>query len=154
MTQIKGSGVINPGSYRLHPDSTVLDLIDMAGGLKPTALTGGLDFSQTVHEGLKLTIPCREKLEKIKQGARPLTGNDLLSLYWERERSGDTGIIDLNEAGHWVLQSLPGIGPIMAQRIIDYREGEGGFSDIEELKKVPGIGEITFKQLKGRVRVR
>jgi competence protein ComEA len=126
----------------------------MAGGLKPTALTGGLDFSQTVHEGLQLTIPCREKLEEIKQGTRPLTGEDLLSLYWERERSGDTDIIDLNEAGHWELQSLPEIGPIMAQRIIDYREQAGGFSTIEELKEVPGIGEITFKQLKGRVQAR
>ncbi|MFP4687559.1 MAG: helix-hairpin-helix domain-containing protein [bacterium] len=154
LARVKGSGIVNPGSYRLNPDSSIIDLIEEAGGLKPDALIGGYDLTQSLHDGMNLVIPSRDALEKIKTGERVLTNEDLLYLSRHRERSGDTGVIDLNTAGHWELQSLPGIGPVMAQRIIEYRKKKGRFKSVDQLNEITGIGEVTLKQLKPLVTAR
>ena len=61
--------------------------------------------------------------------------------------------IDLNSAGLGELQELPEIGPVLAQRILDYREEHGGFSAVEELKNISGIGEKTYDAIKNLVKV-
>jgi competence protein ComEA len=63
------------------------------------------------------------------------------------------GVVDLNRATLADLDGLPGVGPVLAQRILDWREEHGRFSSVEELQEVPGIGPSTYADLKDRVRV-
>ena len=60
-------------------------------------------------------------------------------------------MVNINTAGEKELDSLPGIGPAMAKRIIEYREKEGGFQSLEDLRKVKGIGEAKFNKLKDKI---
>lgn len=70
------------------------------------------------------------------------------------EVSGESsGRIDLNKADAQLLETLPGIGPVLAQRILDYRESSGGFASVEELKNVSGIGDKTFAAIENLVEV-
>lgn len=64
------------------------------------------------------------------------------------EISVNSGIIEINSATHEVLTSIPGIGPVLAHRIIQYRENQGGFRTIEDLKNIKGIGQKKFNNLK------
>lgn len=71
-----------------------------------------------------------------------------------QEKEQTLGVIDLNTATLSELDSLPGIGPVYAQRIIDYRNSQGGFKSIEEVKKVKGIGDKTFEKFKDRITIK
>jgi comEA protein len=73
-------------------------------------------------------------------------------VYVERE-GGKSQLIDLNRAEIWLLQVLPGIGAIRAQAIIDYRTQNGPFRDIQEITRVPGIGDSTFEKIKEYITV-
>ena len=67
------------------------------------------------------------------------------------ERALWSGLIPINTAGAEELDTLPGIGPAMAQRIIEFRETEGAFTAIEDIKKVKGIGEAKFEKMKDKI---
>ena len=66
---------------------------------------------------------------------------------------GSGGLVNLNTAALDQLQTLPGVGPVLAQRIIDYRDHNGGFHTVADLRKVTGIGEARYNDLKARVTV-
>jgi competence protein ComEA len=63
------------------------------------------------------------------------------------------GLVDINTAGQGELESLPGIGPVLAQAIIEYRREHGSFTDIAEIQDVPGIGAVKFQQIMGLITV-
>jgi competence protein ComEA len=98
-----------------------------------------------------------DSLETILQASGgPIGGADLsnLRLYVPSTGAeGKTQLIDLNRAEIWLLQSLPGIGAIRAQAIIDYRTQNGPFRDIHEITKVSGIGDSTFEKIKEYITV-
>lgn len=71
----------------------------------------------------------------------------------EEEPEGDSGLLDLNIATIHELEALPDIGPVLAQRILDYRETNGGFASVEELKNVDGIGDKIFESVVNLVEV-
>ena len=77
-------------------------------------------------------------------------------MFFEKEISQEScknDLTDLNKADKIELDALPGIGPALAQRIIDYREAHGAFGDIEEIKNVSGIGDALFEKLQGKITV-
>ncbi|MCR4432453.1 MAG: helix-hairpin-helix domain-containing protein, partial [Caldiserica bacterium] len=69
-------------------------------------------------------------------------------------QSGGTSKININTASAKELESLPGIGPVLAQRIVDYRAQKGGFKSIEEIKEVSGIGDKRFEAIKDLITVK
>jgi len=120
-----GGAVTNPGFYPLKASDTVEALIRAAGG---TIQAAGGTVASADLSGLKLYISeVGEEVEPQK--------------------------INLNRAEVWLLEALPGIGETLAQRIVDYRQQNGPFQNINELIKVEGIGAATYEQIKDLITV-
>ena len=105
------------------------------------------------------TLSEDSSLGEVLQTAGGLTGEaDLTSISIHIPTAGESLLtepqrININRAEAWLLEALPEIGPTLAQRIIDYREQYGQFQQIEDLKKVPGIGEAVFEKIKDKITV-
>ena len=122
--------------YRLPEGSRVLDAILMAGGADEDAQLAALNLAVKLQDGQKIYVPSMEESYSIEENYQESTQNDLT---------------DLNKADKIELDALPGIGPALAQRIIEYREEHGAFSCPEDLKNVKGIGDALFEKLRDRV---
>lgn len=125
--------VAEPGVYRLPADARVLDAIEAAGGATTDADLHRLNLAAYAYDGQRIYVP-----------GRPET---------DGEGGNGQRLININTADSATLQQLPGIGPALAQRIIDYREREGGFGAVEEIMNVSGIGPVTFENIKGLISV-
>jgi len=133
--------VQRPGVYYLHEDARVHEVIDKAGGLLPTAYGKNLNLASRLRDGETLYIPAAEDMDG-QMG--PGSGNNAY-------QAGSK--INVNTAGLEELQRLPGIGPGLAQRIIDHRDKNGFFKRIEDIKNVSGIGDRRFEDIQGQIDV-
>ena len=128
-------GEVNlPGMYELKTDSRVIDAVMAAGGLTVSASECGVNLARVINDGEQLSIP------SITQGCTSSQSNSLPG-----------ASISLNTAQSEQFDSLPGIGPTLAQRIVQYRDSHGGFTSLEQLNEVPGIGDKLFAGLKDLV---
>ncbi|MQA04759.1 MAG: ComEA family DNA-binding protein [Streptosporangiales bacterium] len=135
--------VRRPGIVRLPAGSRVIDAIRAAGGLRPGAKTVGLNLARKLSDGEQILV---DVPAAVSQAATvpPGTGGP----------AGTAGPkIDLNAADLTQLEELPGVGPVLAQRIIDYRTKHGGFQAVNELKDVSGIGPARYADISSRVQV-
>lgn len=139
--------VPRPGLYEFGEGARVQDAINAAGGLLASANIDSINLAALLEDGQQLTIP-------YKDGEVPETGEapEALELpgssQTEESPTSDADLININTASLEELDSLPGIGPTIAQRIIDYREENGAFEVIEDIMNVSGIGPSTFEQIK------
>jgi competence protein ComEA len=122
-----------PGLYELEDGSRIDDAITAAGGPKPKAALELVNLASPVGDGQQVVVPVRGS-ESADAGAS-LPG------------SAPAERIHLNTATLEELDTLPGIGPVTAQKILDYRTEHGAFSSVEELDAVPGIGPATLAEL-------
>ena len=129
--------VPRPGVYELPGGSRVKDAIDAAGGFLAEADKSTVNLAAPLEDGQKLEIPFMEGVEMA--GAYTAPNSD--------DPSPDD-VININTADADQLGALPGIGPTLAQRIIDYRDTYGDFYFIEDIMNVPGIGAGTFEEIK------
>ncbi len=127
-----------PGLYRLDQDARVVDAVAAAGGFSEKASRDGVNLARPVSDGEQLLIPA-EGEEGTDAGA-PATPE------------GD-GRVNLNTADLAALDTLPRIGPSIAQRILDWREENGRFTSVDDLMAVPGIGEKMLASLRDLVTV-
>ena len=123
-----------PGLYELPEDSRVDDAIREAGGAKAKAALELVNLAAPVADGQQVVVPARGEL-----AAAPATGSPA---------SSAGGKVHLNSASLEDLDALPGIGPVTAQKILDYRTAHGAFQSVDELDAVPGIGPARLAQLK------
>jgi competence protein ComEA len=129
--------VREPGLVHLPPGARVADAIEAAGGLLPGADVDHLNLARKVTDGELITVGIPPPPEAA-EGAPD---------------SGTGGKVNLNTATLDELETLPGIGPALAQRIIDYRTSNGSFTSVGELREVSGIGEVRFAELQDLVTV-
>ena len=135
-----------PGVYKLSDDARIFQLIEMAGGFTSKADTESLNLAETlsdathVHIGAKLQ-PLNEEPPRIP--GMPASRASVQSGIQPRSQ----GLININSATASELESLPGIGPAIAQRIIEYRNTHGNFSRPEDLINVRGIGQSKLAQV-------
>lgn len=134
--------VIKPGVYELVVGSRVNDVLVAAGGLAEMAdrewVDKNLNKAQVVADGQKIYIPRRQLTQS--DGQAGVLGD-------QSDRSSQDELININTAGVEELDRLPGIGVALANRIIDYRNKNGGFRDVNELKLVSGIGDKLFEKI-------
>ena len=123
--------IVRPGLVTLPSGSRVADAITAAGGLLPEADPASVNLAAVVADGEQVTVGL--------PGAIPVGGSG--------PGAAPGGLVDLNAAGVAELDALPGIGPVLAQRIVDHRDREGPFRSVDELDDVPGIGPAIAAQL-------
>jgi competence protein ComEA len=139
VVHVSGS-VLNPGVFALPRSSRVRDAIQAAGGLLPEADEQILNLAAPLKDGERVKVPSqRPTAAPLPPGsAAPTPGS---------------GPINLNWATQAELESLPGIGPGIAQRILDYRDQNGPFESIEAIQQVSGIGPATYARLQDLITV-
>ncbi|WP_245974540.1 ComEA family DNA-binding protein [Thermomonospora umbrina] len=138
--------VRRPGVVTLPAGSRVADALRAAGGLRPGARTGSLNLARRIMDGEQITVG--EPSEATAVPPIPGAGAPAAP-----GAPGARAPLDLNAATVEQLDTLPGVGPVLAQRIIDYRTQNGGFRSVEQLQNVTGIGARRFADLKPLVRV-
>jgi len=149
-------GAINtPGVYKIPIGSVLIDAINKAGGLSVEAdnerIARELNQASVIGNNAKLYIfKNSDKDIQVVNNTNNLVSNSSASLAANNNLNSQasTTKINLNKATLQELDTLPKIGPVLAQRIIDWRDANGGFEVIEDLKKVKGIGDSTFEGLK------
>ena len=126
--------VTTPGLVTLPTGSRVADAIAAAGGLLPEADPASVNLAAVVADGEQLAVGLPATV--VAGGGQPGSAGP-----------GGGGLLDLNTAGVAELDALPGIGPVLAQRIVEYRSRQGPFRSVEELDDVPGIGPAIAAEL-------
>ena len=130
--------VARPGLYRMPEGSRVDDAVLLAGGAKPKAALDVVNLAAPVVDGQQVIVP----LQGVGGGtAAPSSGS-------ASEGDSPGAKVRLNSATLEELDELPGVGPVTAQQILDYREANGAFRSVDELDAVPGIGPARLEQLR------
>ena len=137
--------VQSPGVYRLSLGERILAAIKKAGGPTESADIHKLNLASKVSDGQRIYVPETRQLPVASVDAKPTPSRPPDS---NPPNSNQDFLIDINVATSEQLQTLPRIGPVMARRIIEYRETQGAFSSVDDLVKVRGIGDKTLKQLR------
>ena len=157
--------VTSPGVYYLSADARVHEAIDKAGGATDRADVHSLNLAAKIRDGQQIDVPelrqipdvpKNEPISNVAQGDAILT-SPIPSVPPQPSVKGtapsDGARININTATSQELQTLPRIGPAMAQRIIEYRQTSGRFSTVDELTNVKGIGEKTLEKIRHLVTV-
>lgn len=142
IVDVKGQ-VKTPGVYTLPSGSRVLDAIQLAGGLLPTAEETALNLASKLMDEMVIYVPAvGEKEEPPLISASPSATEN------------DSTIVNINTADETALMTLSGIGPSKAKAILTYRDDQGLFQSIDEIKEVTGIGDSTFENIKDFISVK
>ncbi|MDW8799843.1 helix-hairpin-helix domain-containing protein [Clostridium sp. A1-XYC3] len=136
--------VKNPGVYKLKNDSRVEDLVKIAGGFNSESDKDKLNLAKKLKDEDYVYVDRKNQI-KDSQTASQSTIN---------KGTGQNSKVDINTATKEELKTIPGIGDVTAQKILDYREKNGRFSSIEDLKNIDRIGDKTVENMKDKIDVR
>ncbi|MCR5283926.1 MAG: ComEA family DNA-binding protein [Lachnospiraceae bacterium] len=147
--------VAKPGVYRLSAGARVFEAVTLAGGLLDDAAPDAVNQAQKVTDGELIRIPTQTEWEQICEegGADRLSQDGAGTGDVDPGSGSGEGLVDLNTADAALLMTLPGIGESKAEDIIRYRESNGPFNSIEDVKKVSGIKDGLFQKIKDKIRV-
>ena len=135
------TGAVNkPGLVKVPEGARAAEAVNACGGLLPIADSEKINMAQSLKDGQQLRVPERNAAGKPDSAKA------------EKSKGADSGEkVNINTADEKTLDTLPGVGPAMAKRIIEYRETEGAFQSIEDIKKIRGIGEAKFAKMKDKI---
>ena len=138
--------VKNPGVYQLKSTDRIVDAVKIAGGETEEANLDVINLAALLKDGQKIIVPYKTYSETGEE-INTNTHNYMASAYSSSPAS-TSAKININTANANLLQTLPGIGPVLSERIIDYRNQNGLFGVINEIKDVSGIGEKKYEGIK------
>ena len=136
--------VKNPGVYKLKNDSRIQDIVKEAGGFTSASDTSKLNLAKKLKDEDYIYVDKKGENGSNNDQSVGKVGNGV----------GQDGKVNINRASKEELKTIPGVGDVTAQKIIDYREKNGDFSSIEDLKKVGRIGDKTIEKIKDKIEVR
>lgn len=161
------SGAVNiEGIVELDSGSRIANAIEKAGGIKENADMTDINLAYPLEDGMKIHIPTKEETEAYKNNENTpaesyvtaASGgvNSKEATNSTPSSTSDTASkkVNINTATQEELDALPGIGPSIASKIIDYREQNGKFNSIEEIKEVSGIGEAKYEKIKDSITIK
>lgn len=144
-----GGEVNVPGVYEVSEGTRLFQVIEKAGGLTEDADIDVINRAEAVYDGQKILIASYEESEKRSKSqtlAAPTEQSGISS-------SADEVRVNINTADSVTLQTIPGIGPSKAERILEYRNTQGRFQSIDDIKNISGIGDKTFESIKKYITV-
>lgn len=140
--------VQRPDVYEISADSRIVDAVSAAGGFAIDAYPEAMNLAETVSDGSRIYVPTKEEVDALAvvySDTDSGTGDTM---------SDSTGRVNINTATLEELTTLPGIGDTRARAIIDYREQNGAFGNIEDIMQVTGIKEKSFSKIKDSICVK
>jgi len=140
----------NPGIIKIEEGSRLIDAIEAAGGITENADISKVNLAYVVSDGQKIYIPSYLD-ENIENYIQDNIGDNIIieDIYINK-----SNLVNINTAKQEELETLTGIGPSTALKIINYRQETGKFKTIEDIKNVPGIGDAKFEALKNEICVK
>jgi competence protein ComEA len=162
--EVKQSGI-----YKLQPGDRVYQAIEKAGGSTSNADLTNINLAAKASDGLQIYVPKKGAPEELGKVAESIAGGEAARSLASRSEAGPStasgssgssakampapGSISLNTAGSSELQRLPGVGPATAEKILDYRRQHGGFTSIDEVLSVKGIGPKKLQAMRKYLRL-
>ena len=153
--QVHISGEVqNPGVYALPIGSRVRDAVEIAGGFTDNANKTAINLARPLEDGARVEIPTKIQVEDpVSYSGSQTNEDENPSKLDDSIAKSPTKLININSANQEELETLSGIGPVTAQKIIAFREEYGPYLLIEEIQKVSGIGPVTFENIKDYITV-
>ena len=145
--------VLEPGVVELDAGARVADAVQAAGGLTGEADTARVNLARTLVDGEQVVVPRPGEELPADTGPPPESGSDGAATGSRASAGGGDQPLDLNAATAADLEALPGIGPVLSERVVEWRDQHGRFSSVEELREVSGIGDAMMQRLRPLVRV-
>lgn len=148
--------VANEGIYELDENSRIADAIDKAGGITEEANINNINLAFVLEDGVKIYIPKKgDNSNEIKDDTNTYISkrSDNIELAQSTKNNNTNNKVNINTANQTELERLPGIGASIATKIISYRNKNGKFINIEDIKKVNGIGESKYEKIKDLIKV-
>lgn len=148
------TGEINKeGVYKLEEGSRIADAIELAGGLTDEADTKEINLAYIIEDGMKIKIPNKTEQQEKSEYITKESGIEVEVI--ENAKSNTTSNkVNINTATQEQLETLTGIGPSTANKIIEHRKKNGNFKKIEDIKNVSGIGESKYNKIKEQIIVK
>ena len=151
--------VKKPGVFKFPADGRVLDAIEKAGGTQPDADLESINLAAKLEDATQLYVPHKDTKLNSTSIAPAYSPDKSRESYASKPKSEGktethsgakhpTGVVNLNTASSEQLQTIPGIGPSTAEKIIEYRHEHGGFASVDELTVVKGIGEKKLEKMR------
>lgn len=141
--------VNNPGIVTLKSDQRLADAVKMLGGVTKKADMNNINLAIKLEDEMHYIIPKKgDKSNSSNQNASNNTSNQSQNLDSNQANSSNTNKININTAGIQELDAIPGVGEATANKILSYREENGNFRSIEEIKNVNGIGDKKYENMK------
>ena len=152
------SGAVqNEGVIELEENSRIADAIEKAGGFREDAYTKDVNLAYKLEDGMKIYIPTMEEKENEKTNviveSNIETENNNSSYSNASDGKNTNSKVNINTASKEELDTLPGIGPSTAEKIINYRKENGKFKSIEGIKDVSGIGDSKYENIKDMIEI-
>lgn len=147
--EVKYNGIIE-----LDEGSRIDDAIKIAGGLTENADITKVNLAYELSDGQKLNIPNKNNVGVALQGDPQIITEENEEEIIENNNNNNNSKININIATQTELETLPGIGPSLAYKIVEYREKNGKFKAVEDLKNVSGIGESKYNQIEKFVEIK
>ena len=145
--------VKKPGVVKIKQGSRIEDVISAVGGLTENADISNVNLAYIVEDGVKIKIPSVNEDDNTDEYISSDSGKNVI-ISDEKKEKANTIIVNINTAPQTELEQLPGIGASIATRIIDYRNKNGKFKAIEDIKNVTGIGESKYEKIKDNIKVK
>lgn len=141
--------VVHPGVYELAANARVIDAVKAAGGVTKKADLSLINLARLIKDGEQIYIESKAESTNSSYGSSYRGGNSSSA----KGKLNSPRIININRATAKELEALPGIGPVLATRIVQFRSANGSFLSIDDLSKVPGIGSSKLAKFRELIRV-